>query len=195
MGVAIAVLLATPSQARAQYSVEPQGSTVRGNFWIGEGIVGVFSPEGSAGNRLRAGVELDLGDDYEFILGVVFLDRIGSGETSASVGDISRRAMDFELGYFLVPDRLWVMYSLALEDLSGSAIIGTVSPVGHQLSVGYRFYSDRKLNLALEAAYLYVPSYSASTYDFTTQASGSAMFPVANVWSLNFRVGFDFGGR
>ena len=86
------------------------------------------------------------------------------------------------------------MYSLELADVSGSAVIGTVGVLGHQASVGYRFFQDGALSLGLELAYLFLPSYHASTFNFSTGTSGDVSFPVAQVWSLNLRVGFDVGG-
>ncbi len=181
--------------AQTQYHVEPEGSFIRGNLWIGDGLAGVYSSNASPADRFRIGGEIHLGDDYQLILGMVFLDRIWSGETSSSVGDISRRGTDFEFGYFFVPDKFWAMYTLILEDLSGSAVIGMTSTVAHQASIGYRFYRTGSFNLALEAAYIISPSFTASTYNFATGASGTAMFPTANIWSLNLRVGFDIGEK
>src|SRR4051812_37041313 len=92
------------SPAQAQYSVEPQGSFFRGHLWLGEGAAGVFSSNKSAGHRFRLGFEAHLGDEYRYILGWTFFDRLFSGETSSSVGGISRRAVDLDFGYFVVPD-------------------------------------------------------------------------------------------
>lgn len=179
----------------ADYTVEPNGSLVRGNLWIGEGLAGVYSSNRSVGNRLRAGGEIQLGSDYQFILGVVFLDHLWSGETSASVGDVSRDTTSFEAGYFFIPDKLWGMYSLGLDNITGSAVIGNVHTVDHQLSVGYRFFSDGAFSLAVEGAYSFAPSYTAETLDYTSNTFGVASFPQASVWSLNLRVGWDVGGR
>lgn len=181
--------------ALAQYTVEQQGSAVRGNLWIGDGLAGVFSANRSLGNRFRLGGELQFGDDYQYIVGITLFDRIWSGENSASVGGVQRQSTDFYLGYFLVPDRLWLMYSLQVEDVSGNAVIGSVTVIGHQLSVGYRFYQNGQFNLALEAAYLFNPSDAASTYNYSTNTGGNVSFPPANIWSLNLRVGLDIGGR
>jgi hypothetical protein len=185
--------LALARPAHAQYTVESQSSFARGNLWIGEGIAAVESANSSVGHRFRLGGELHLAEDYRFILGLVFLDRIWSGESSGSAGEIARGSFDFELGYFVLPDKLWLMYSLAIQELTGSAVIGTVSPLGHQFSVGYRFFSNRYFNLSLEGAYLFSPTYVATTFNYSTNAGGTAVFPVANIWSLNLRIGFDIG--
>ncbi|MBI3544915.1 MAG: hypothetical protein HY075_16710 [Deltaproteobacteria bacterium] len=187
--------LALAAPARAQYTIERPGTAVRGQLWAGEGAAGVFSANRSAGHRLRIGADIQFGDDYQFDVGWTFLDRIFSGETSTSVGDVSRRGTDLNLGYFPVPDKLWVMYSLHIEDTSGSSIIGSVTALGHQASVGYRFYSRKALNLAVEAAYLFIGSYDVSTFNYSTNVAGGAKFPAARIWSLNLRIGFDIGGR
>lgn len=192
--LAIAAQFFVANAAQAQYTVVPQGSFVRGHLWIGDGVAGVFSSNKSAANRLRFGGEVQFGEDYQFILGWTFLDRISSGETSTSVGDISRRSTDFNFGYFVEPDKLWLMYSLLLTDVSGSTVIGTVSPIGHQASVGYRFYSHGAFNLAVEGAYLFIPSYEASTYNYSSNVASGVKFPAANVWSVNLRIGFDVWG-
>lgn len=186
-------MLCLEPMALAQYTVERAGTGMRGNLWIGDGLAGVYSSNVSAGDRFRVGGELQFGDDYQFILGATLFDRIWSNENSASVGHISRESTDFNFGYFLVPDRLWLMYSLQLEDVSGNAVIGSVTVIGHQLSIGYRFYENGQFNMALEAAYLFNPSDSASTFNYMTNASGTASFPPANIWSLNLRLGLDIG--
>jgi hypothetical protein len=195
MMIATGLAFVLSPAARAQYTVEHEGSFMRGHLWLSEGAAGVFSSNRSAGHRLRIGGELQLGEDYRFILGWTFLDRIFSGEKSTSAGDISRRGTDFNFGYFILPDTLWAMYSLHLDDVSGSAVIGNVTAVGHQASVGYRFYTRGQFNMAVEGAYLFITSYQASTFDFTTNVSSSVKFPAASVWSLNLRVGFDIGGH
>lgn len=181
--------------AQAQYEVVPQGTLVRGNLWISDGLAGVFSTNGSAGDRLRIGGDLHFGDDYQYILSLTLIDRIWSGETSPLVGNITRSSSDLGFGYFVLPDCLWLMYSLQFQDVGSNGVIGTVSVLGHQLSVGYRFYSSHNLNMTLEGAYQFIPSYVATTYNYATGITGSASFPAANIWSLNLRIGFDMGGR
>lgn len=162
---------------------------------MGDGAAAVLSSNKSGGNRVRVGGEVHLGDDYQYIIGWTFFDGIFSGETSSSAGDISRRAIDFNFGYFVVPDKLWAMYSLQLANVTGSSALGTVSTLGHQASVGYRFFTKRVFNIAVEAAYLFVESYNATTYNYSTNVTSSVTFPPANIWSLNLRFGFDLGGR
>jgi len=180
----------------APYRVLPEGTVVRGNLWIGDGIVEIFSPGVSTvGNRFRLGGELHFGNNYEYILGLTLVDRIWSSESAIQIGTISRSSLDVSFGYFVVPDKVWLMYSLLFQDLSTNGVVGSVSVLGHQLSVGYRFFTDGSFHVALEGAYEFIPSYTAVTYNFGTGATGTANFPLANIWSLNARIGFDIGGR
>lgn len=187
------VVLLDPFSAEAQYTVIPEGSGARGHIWIGDGIAGLYSSNATVANRFRLGAEAHLGDDYQFILGITLFDRFWSGETSASTGAITRRSTDFNLGYFVIPDQLWVMYSLMMVDATGTAVIGGVSILAHQLSVGYRFLSKGPFNLALEAAYTYSPPNIATTVNFSNNATGTVDFPNANILSLNLRIGYDMG--
>jgi hypothetical protein len=177
-----------------QYEVLPQRSNMRGHLWVSEGPGLVTAENVSAANRFRLGIELQFGEDYRFDLGWTLLDNISSGETSAVVGNVSRSASDLNVGYYLVPDRLWLMYSLHFESVHGDNIGGYVSGYGHQLALGYQLYANRNMNIGVELAYLYMSPVTTKTFDYTTNLPGSATYPTAQIWSLNFKMGVDFGG-
>lgn len=176
------------------YEIEPEGTPVRGHVWIGDGPAGVWGANATAGNRFRLGFELHLGDDYQFLLGWTALDLISSGETS-DIGDIHRTGTGLDFGYFLIPDHLWIKYSLYLGAVKASAVGGYAADIGHALSVGDRFYTRRKWNLALELTYLYISSETSEVYGYSGQNFTTATYPHAGVLSLGLRVGFDIGGR
>lgn len=171
---------------------------MRGHFWLSDGPTEVFSANQSVGNRLRVGADFQFGSDCRWILGATLFDLITSGESSNIVGDISREGWDFDFGYFIIPDRLWVEYSFQLGSMSGSNIGGHVGTSGNALDVGYRFYNHNGVNLAVDVGYLHIQSESVETIDFSNQTLGrtfgTATYPGANIWTVALVFGFDTGG-
>lgn len=192
--VTLLFLLACAPAARAQeYQVVPHEEGGRWHVWASEGPIDVLSGNQSYwGNRFRLGGEVHLGDDRQWILGLTFLDFISSGEATTDVGGISRAAVDFSAGYFIVPSKLWIMYSFQLQDLRGSRISGSVAAYGHELSAGYRFFESGQFNISVDLGYLYIGSESVNVIDLTTGAPAIATFPSADVISLGVRFGVDF---
>lgn len=70
-------------------------------------------------------------------------------------------------------------------------MIGSVTVIGHQLSVGYRFYESSQFNMTVEAGYLFNPGDAAATFNYSTNVAGTAFFPPANIWSLSLKLGLD----
>jgi hypothetical protein len=167
---------------------------IRGHFWLSDGPADVVSSNQSVGNRFRLGGELQFGSDYRWILGATLLDILSSGETSSDVGDISREGWDFDFGYFFIPNRLWLEYSFQLGTVHGSNIGGHVGTTGHALDLGYRFFNQNGVNLAIDAGFLHVESETVQTFDFYNQNLGSATYAGANIWSLSLVLGFDYWG-
>ena len=172
----------------------PQESPVRWNFWLSDGPAQVDSSNNSLGDRFRLGADAQLLQDYRLILGVTLFDILASGESSTDVGAISRYGFDLRAGYFLVPDALFVEYGLYLGEIKGSNIFGWSGTIGHSFGLGWRFLSREKFNFAVEANYLFIGSQTTATFNPFTGATGVSIYPRANVYSLNFRVGFDLGG-
>ncbi len=103
--------------------------------------------------------------------------------------------MDFDFGYFLIPDKFWLKADLHLEDEHGSDFHGYHGTLGYGATAGWRFYDLNNVNLNLELSYLYIQSRSLNEYNFNSGTFSEANFPAANVFSLSFRVGFNLGGR
>ena len=189
--------LLAPSLARGQdrYEVVPHQIGPRWHLWVSEGANDVLSGNQSYwGNRFRLGGDVQLGDDHRWILGITVLDFISSGEATVSVGGISRAAIDFSAGAFIVPNALYLIYSLHLEDVRGSRISGGVAAVGQEVALGYRFFDHRQISLAAEASYLYVPSVSTSVIDVPTGVPALAVFPSCDVITLALKIGYNFLG-
>lgn len=183
------------AQPQQQYEVLPQGTPVRGNIWISEGPVDVISSGNNWGNRFRLGGEAHFGPSYRFIAGMTLIDIISSSETSNEVGDLSRDSLDFDFGYFVVPDKIWLKYTLALQSVSGSAVTGSYTTLGHGASLGYRFFEADKFNISAEFSYLYAMAEQEPVLSVSSNTIGTVTYPKANILSLNFRFGFDLGGR
>jgi hypothetical protein len=177
-----------------EFEVVPRTTGVRGHFWLADGPADIYSANQTAGNRFRLGAEAQFGSGYRFIAGGTLIDLLSSGETSSGVGDISRAGWDFNFGYFLVPDRLWIEYSFQLGTVHGSFIGGHVGTTGHGLNIGYRFYNADNFNIGVEAGFLHIFSETVGTYDYFNNFVGNATYPGANVWSISAVVGFDVGG-
>jgi hypothetical protein len=189
------VLLTHVAAAADEYEVVPSQTPVRGHLYLSDGPVEVSSSNASWGNRFKLGGEIHLGKDYQYLLGLTFYDLFTTGESSPDIGGISRFGSDVDVGYFILPDRLWLKYSFFFGNVSTDRIFGNVGNIGNGLSIGYRFYSNRKVNVAVEASYLHLRSETEPTYNSLGAFVGDATYPLANLWSLGFRVGFDIGGR
>lgn len=189
------LLIAGICQADDQYEIVPAShrNGTRAHLWLSDGPTDVVSSNQSIGNRFRLGAELQFGPDYRWIFGLTVLDILSSGETSNIVGDISRVGWDFDFGYFFIPDRLWLEYSFQLGTVHGSNIGGHVGTIGNALDLGYRFYNQNGINLAVNAGYIHIQSETVGTFDFVNQVSGSATYPSANVYTLALVFGFDTG--
>jgi hypothetical protein len=187
------IFMFVSSRAVAQaYEVLPHEGPTRGLLWLSEGPTLVTGENRSMGHRFRLGGELQLGADHRFILGWTFFDIIAAHEKSASVGDVSREGSGPVVGYFLVPDEMWVSYMFSLSSVRGSRVSGGgLSVYGHQFSVGHRFYTSRSINLSGDLSYLYVPRTAVPVFDVNTGGPESAEYPSASVWTLALRLGFD----
>jgi hypothetical protein len=192
--VSAALLLCAPAaRAQEQYQVVPHQEGGRWNVWASEGPINVLSNNQSYwGNRFRLGGEVHLGDDHRWILGLTLLDFMSSGEATPDVGGISRAGIDFSAGVFLVPDKLWLMYSFQLQDLRGSRISGGVAAYGNEIALGYRFFESGQFNISADLGYLYVGSESVNVIDLTTGLPATATYPSCDIISLGIRFGVDF---
>jgi hypothetical protein len=166
---------------------------VRWHLYLEDGPADVVSSNQSVGNRFRLGGELQVGSDYQWIFGATLLDILSSGETSDTVGDISREGWDFNIGYFFVPDRLWAEYSFQLGTVHGSNIGGHVGTIGNGVDLGYRFLNQNGFNLALDVGYIHIQSETVGTFDFVSQNFGQVTYPGVNVWTVGLVFGFDVG--
>ena len=154
----------------------------------------VAGTKGSFGNRLRFGGELHLGQDYRYLVGLTLGDYISSAESDPWVGDLHRSGSDIELGYFLIPSRLWIKYSFYLGGVSASQVAGAIFNDGQGLSVGLRVVQGSSANLAIELGYLYLFSASTPAFNFGSQTITQVVFPHASIVSLGLRLGFDING-
>lgn len=193
--ISIPILLLFSHVANAEeYEVLPHKAEARGRFWASEGPAFVISENSSAANRFRLGIDLRLGPYSRFDIGWTIIDVISSsGERAESVGDISRFGSGPNFGYFVIPDRFWVMYTFNIESVKGSRVSGSVTSYGHQLGLGYRFYSNQDVNLSAELDYLYVPTVSVPVLDVNDNGAGTASYPAAQIWSISLVLGFDIG--
>ena len=194
--IIITLLTLTMSSFAQEYEIVEPGTAVRWNFWASEGLIYLRSSNTSFGNRFRLGGEVHFSPDYRWLFGITIFDVISTKEYSSGLlGNLSRGGTDLDFGYFLVPDRLWIKYSLVFGEVESDNILGPVDNLGHSLSLGYRFYNRKQFNIAVELSYLYFQQAQADYFDPSTNTFGTATYPPANSLSLNFKLGFDIGGR
>lgn len=190
--VCLSILITSVARAQ-EYEVLPHRSNAYGQIWASDGISFVQSENHSVGNRFRLGVDLRFGDESRYLVGWTLLDYINSGEHAAAVGDITREEGGPNIGYFLIPDRLWVVYTFELGGATGSRVSGSVGTYGHQLSLGYKFLPENQFGLSAELNYLYLSPVTVPVLDLSTNSGASATYPSAQVWTLALVVSFDLG--
>ena len=183
---------AAETEPPQQYEVLPHRGEVYGHLWLSDGPALILSDNTSLGNRLRLGLDMRLGHLSRYDIGFTILDMISSGETSSSVGDISRFGSGPNFGYFLIPDKLWLIYTFDIASIRGSRVSGSVSSYGHQLELGTRLYSSDSVTVSAELGYLYLPIVTVPVFDLNSNNIGSATYPSAQIFSLSFVLGFDF---
>jgi hypothetical protein len=152
-----------------------------GHFWAGDGIASLSSNSTHfASNRLQLGAQLQFGEANRIITGLTLIDATISGENTVQYGTISRWGTDIDIGYFILPQKLWAVYSYYLGTGTSNYDAGSVFATGQGASVGYRFYDQNQFNIAVEAAFGFI---------------GTSVYPAARIWSLSLRFGFDLWGH
>jgi hypothetical protein len=180
------------SAPQQQYDVLPHRGETYGHIWLSDGPALVSSENTSVGNRFRLGLDLRTGHLSRYEIGWTIVDSISSGETAGSVGDISRNGSGPNFGYYIIPDKLWLMYTFDIGSVKGTRVSGNVTSYGHQLEVGTQLYSNDYVSVGAELGYLYLPSVTVPVFDINSNNIGSANYPSAQIFSLNFVVGFNF---
>ena len=117
---------------------------------------------------------------------------MSGGESSSAVGSIARSGTGVNVGYFLVPEKVVLIYTFLFEGVSGSRISNGVTTVAHQLALGYRFYSNDTIHIGVNVAYLYAPAVTVPIFDLPSQSYSNVTFPSAQAFSLGLTAGVYF---
>lgn len=174
------------------YDVLPHNtSSVRGRLSVMDGLTYINGANDSLANRYGLSLDLQIGPKHRFDLGWTVIDVISGSEHDPAVGNIDRDGDGPNIGYFIIPDQLWLMYTFESVSIRGSRVSDSVVSRGHQLAVGYRFYTYQSFNLSAQLSYLYAPRVTVPVLDLPSKTVNDATYPAAQIWTLGLVFGLE----
>jgi hypothetical protein len=182
-----------PQAAMAEdYEVLPALPVARGQILLSDGPALVNAENHATENRFQLGIDYQFGRDLRLQLGWTIFDFFSSGESSAEVGQVSRGGSGPNIGYFIIPEKLYLMYTFSMESVAGSRVTQDVSAHGHQLTLGYRIFSTEDIQIGAQLSYLSVSSVTVPIFDQPSNSYQTATYPGAQIWNLSLAVGAYF---
>jgi hypothetical protein len=164
------------------------------DFWVSGGIADVDAAQSNMGGRLGMGIDIFPTRDGTFFFGALY-SKPFSGETmdGTYTGDIHRSNFLLDIGYYFVPDALYLRGMGGWQVVNSSNFnIGTRVEPTFGAGLGFEFYKGERSNMAIEATYEYTERAVSSAFGIDTdfdQEFGdydvSSIIPRANVFALN----------